>query len=904
MSDFRRFVHCSEPLQLMLQGNQAFALGVAHAGYHAADGYPGTPSTEVIDKSLAHVQDRMTVGWSVNEAVAWGVAVGHAMAGRDVVCTMKIPGVFQAGDVITTSAFSAADAGALVLYAATDYVPSSTQHVIDARYFFSSARMPVLEPRDHQDMYECAFVAQALSKRFKTPVVVLASGILAHSEGLVGTRGPHRAHAKENLEALKDWMLLPGLARRNYDEATTRRIPEVAAWLDKEKTGLVTFVEGERNASFGVIACGESGMIVQEALIAVKLSPPILKLGMTYPLPKRKLLDFANRVEGKIFVIEEGHRYLQERLILMGMDPQRLVGKDEESTITDWTPRQILDLLEHHLGRSVVRGAGFSGASNQSTAVLGPFKAVDRPPTICPGCPYKAFGLVVRKLKKKKKLVASFGDIGCSTLLYFLDAVDTVLCMGASDSVRQGFVSSRPEMAGKSISVLGDSCECHSGLDSTRNAVFRNTPGVKVILDNRITAMTGGQPAPSSPCNLAGVPNKFELEDALRAEQCRVEVVNAYNMREIEEKLTTALDLAESSPGPEGRAGVFTTLIIEGPCIQESERGKRVRQVDINRDTCKKCGLCAMCPGIKLGADKTPCFTNLCTNCAGQAAVCAQVCPFGAITLKAKSVDESDDHPRRGVDNHASTLTPTPTPTPTSTPTSALDADRKGLTDCDSSSINERFARTGIASDTLPESLRVAIRGIGGQGNLFLGKVLAQVALKTSYRNAHIVKGDTHGMAQLGGPVISTFACGQVYSPTLAPNSADLLVAMEVGEVLRPGFLELLKPGGAILVNRFTAIPPTAKAGDYPNPDEIIAALRANNSWRVVEIDATEVAYAMGDVSGKCANVVILGALATLDPFNRLPQAVWHKALLDVSPSQAAAAANIAAFEAGRNHDH
>jgi indolepyruvate ferredoxin oxidoreductase alpha subunit len=119
----------------VLQGNAAFALGVIHAGYHAATGYPGTPSTEVIDRSLSHVQDRICVGWSVNEAVAVSTALGHAMAGHDVLVTMKTPGVYQAADAITTSAFFKGDAGALVIYAPTDYVPSSTQHVIDPRYF-------------------------------------------------------------------------------------------------------------------------------------------------------------------------------------------------------------------------------------------------------------------------------------------------------------------------------------------------------------------------------------------------------------------------------------------------------------------------------------------------------------------------------------------------------------------------------------------------------------------------------------------------------------------------------------------------------------------------------------------------------------------------------------------------
>ena len=137
MDKFRKMTEAVPESKFILQGNAAFALGVVHAGFHAADGYPGTPSTEVIDKSLAKVQDKIQVGWSVNEAVANAVAVGHSLAGYDSVVTMKIPGIFQAGDAISTSAFYTGKAGALVIFVASDYVPSSTQHVIDVRYFFA-----------------------------------------------------------------------------------------------------------------------------------------------------------------------------------------------------------------------------------------------------------------------------------------------------------------------------------------------------------------------------------------------------------------------------------------------------------------------------------------------------------------------------------------------------------------------------------------------------------------------------------------------------------------------------------------------------------------------------------------------------------------------------------------------
>gem|GEM_PF-79873 len=839
MSKFRTIVESKAGSKYILQGNEAFALGVVHAGFHAADGYPGTPSTEVIDRSLSHMQDKMKVGWSVNEAAAVGVALGHSTAGYDAVVTMKIPGVFQAGDAISTYAFYPAVAGAMVIYAATDYVPSSTQHVIDARYFFYSSRLPVLEPRSHQEMYEIAWTAADMSKAFNTPVVVLASGILAHSEGMVTLKEPRLVEPGKIPGNLHQWMLMPGFARNNYNKATAERIPKIQQWA--ESSDLVRITYGTDADGSGIIVNGEAEMITREALHTVGINPSILSLAISNPLPIKRIKEFAGKVKGKLFIIEDGGKFLEERIRLQGIN---IIGKDELSVITDWTPDAVLQFLSDHRAIKYKR---------EKEIIDIDIEPVKRPPSICPGCPYRAFGLVVDKLKKKKKLYASFGDIGCSTLLYFLNALDTVTCMGGSDSMRQGFVLSRPDMAHQTISVIGDSCECHSGLDATRNAVFRNTPGVKVILDNRITAMTGGQPAPSSKTNLEGIPNKFVLKEAVAAEKGRTITADSYNLEEVERVLTEALELAEK--------GEFTTLILEGPCIQEIEAEKKVRRVRINSEKCKQCGLCSICPGIEPGENKIPHFTSLCTNCGSKLPVCMQRCPFEAIEWIKEEEKVREPFPE----------------IPGTVEVKEVTIDR----------------------NLLPGSLRVAIRGIGGQGNLFFGKVLSKMALHTPYSETHIVKGDTHGMAQLGGSVISTFSCGNVYSPTLAPNSADVLVVMEISEMLRPGFLNLLKPGGKVLLNVFKAVPSNIKLEDYPSLEEIEKALAAD-AYDVIKIDAAKIAHDLGDKTGKTTNVVVLGRLSTIAPFNIIPRDTWLSALMSVSPDDFIKSANQRAFDAGR----
>ncbi|HOW52182.1 MAG TPA: 2-oxoacid:acceptor oxidoreductase family protein [bacterium] len=834
MSRFKELVASVPGSRHILQGNEAFALGVVHAGYHAADGYPGTPSTEVIDKYLSEVQDKLVVGWSVSEAVATAVTVGHAVAGSDAVVTMKIPGVFQAGDAITTSAFYTAQMGAFVIYAATDYVPSSTQHVIDARHFFAAARVPVLEPRDHQEMYDIAFIAADMSRKFRTQVVILASGILAHSEGLVTTRAPRTVEKRPLPENLHGWMLMPNIARQNYNAVNRERIPQLLAWGEQE-TALVNEHIGKDD--FGVIVVGESDIIVREALTAAQRDPSILSMSLAYPVPTGRIAAFAKKVKGKLFVFEDGDRFLEEKIRVLGIP---VVGKEEHSVITDWTPDMALEVFSKHLGIAL------AAAPKPATV-----KPVPRPPSICPGCPYRAFALAAQKLKKQKKLYASFGEIGCSTLLHFFNAVDTILCMGGSDGMRQGFVLSRPDHGAKVISVIGDSCECHSGLDGTRNAVFRNVPGVKILLDNRITAMTGGQPAPTSPKNLAGMANKFSLRDAIAAEKCRMVACNSYDLKEVERLLIEALALAEK--------GEFTCLILEGACIQETEAVKKRRVLTIDRDKCKQCGQCGICPGMEHDEKKRPNFTSLCTNCGSSTQICRQRCPFGAIV-----------------------------------PEDAAKKDRTAPPDLPKA---KEIAAVTVDKKKLPGSLRVAIRGIGGQGNLFFGKVLSEVALRTPYAESGIVKGDTHGMAQMGGPVISTFACGEVHSPILAPGSADVLVVMEMSEVLRPGFLDLLKPGGTVILNRFAAVPVAVKKEEYPAFDDIKKTL---TGYRIIELDALAAARGYGDTAGRTANVVVLGLLSTIAPFNAIPEDIWLAALMAVSPADAVKSANQIAFAAGR----
>ena len=836
MSSFRDL--CTGPAGRaeVLQGNIAFAAGVVRAGIPSADGYPGTPSSEVIHRGLSQVQDLITVGWSVNEAVAAGVGLGHTLAGDDCVVTMKIPGLYQAGDIFTSAALFTRERGALIYYVASDFTPSSTQHTIDPHYLFKSCFVPVLEPRDHQELHQAAAIAVELGREHNTQVVVLTSGLLCHSEGLIRLMEPQTRPRVEMPADLKPYNCLPPLTRANYDLVMAKRMPALREMVESSPLNRWTKGSGKR----GVITYGSNAMYLDEVKELFYPDLDVLSLAFTNPLPLDLIHRFHESINGEVFVIEDGYRYLQGELAAAGLPT---IGKEEYSKITEWSPALIAKLL----------GRKFEAETPRTRAASA--QPVPRPPMICAGCPYRLFGEEVGRMKKKGQIAATFGDIGCNSLLYFMNAMDTGVAMGASESKRTGFVLSRPEMASQTLSILGDGTECHSGMDATRNAVFRHMAGVKVILDNEWTAMTGGQPGPTSPVNLAGQPRRMSLVDSLKAHGAEVKEVSGYDRKGLQKALKDSLAAADE--------GLFTCLVVQGTCIRKVPKSSYGQKLTVDLETCKKCGMCDICPGIAITPEGFPEFTNLCTGCVSQTPACLQMCPTGSI--KIAETPSGPDQAKPAVD-----LPPIP----------------------------DKIELPELGREDLPGRLALAIRGVGGQGNLFFGRVLTQLAFLAGYGESNVIKGETHGMAQMGGPVISTFACGAAHSPTLLPGSADCLVSMESSEVLRPGFLEMLKQGGAVLLARTAILPQGLAPESYPDHGVIMDQLAG---FKVMELDVLGRALGLGDAEGRSANVVMIGALSRTAPFDKFPEEYWLEAIRLNSPTPAMWQANRAAFKAGRD---
>ncbi len=365
----------------VVQGNIAFASGCVRAGIDAVEGYPGTPSTEVIDKGLAKVQDKIRVGWAVNEAVAAGMGVGASLAGKDAVVTMKIPGVFQAGDVFTSASTYSVGRGGLVFYVASDFAPNSTQHLVDPRYLYKSCFLPVFEPRNHQEMHEAAKIAVEISRTFKTAAVVHASGLLCHSEGLIRLI-PQEKREEAPVDDFRAMNSLPNNARKSYDRIMDERMPQLADFVENSPLNKEYAGTGKK----GVITYGSGSLYMEEYRAVVDSGIDVLSLAFTNPLPMEKIKAFVSRIHargGNVYVLEDGYRFVEEHCRMAGLN---VIGKPLYNKNTEWNFAGITEFL--------------GGTVENIQPDLMP---MPRPPMICAGCPYRLTGLLLSRMRRRAR---------------------------------------------------------------------------------------------------------------------------------------------------------------------------------------------------------------------------------------------------------------------------------------------------------------------------------------------------------------------------------------------------------------------------------------------------------------------------------------------------------------------
>jgi indolepyruvate ferredoxin oxidoreductase alpha subunit len=519
----------------LLSGDEAIALAAWQAGVALGAGYPGTPSTEILEhfsKLGGSAQ------WSPNEKVALEVAIGAAFGGARALATMKHVGLNVASDPLFTVAYTGVT-GALVIVSADDPGMHSSQNEQDNRHYAVAAGVPMLEPSDSQEAYDFLFAAIEISERWKIPVLLRATTRVCHSYAVVRPRSGRDTPAAANfVRDLKARVMVPGNARPAH-RRLRRKLSEMSEW--NEGCGLNRLLPGDK--SLGIITSGISFMHAREA--APEAS--VLKLGFTHPLPMRQIAQFAASVQHCV-VIEEGDPYLVEAIRAAGIS---VTGKPEMYRFGELDVTRIRRILR-------------DDTTAESAAPAG------RPPQLCEACPYR---IVFDALQRHNCIVA--GDIGCYTLgvLRPFEAIDSCVCMGASVGVGLGLRHVLPpDQACRVVSIIGDSTFIHSGISGLVEMAYNPPPSghVVIILDNGTTAMTGHQEHPGTGRNLNHEPTgKVVLEDIARA--CGIPRVQVIEPR-------TGSDAFEHALVEALKSRQLAVIIARRPCILIARELKEYEQ--------------------------------------------------------------------------------------------------------------------------------------------------------------------------------------------------------------------------------------------------------------------------------------------------------------------------------------
>jgi indolepyruvate ferredoxin oxidoreductase alpha subunit len=462
--------------ELVLLGDEAVALGAAHAGLSAAYAYPGTPSTEIMEflREYSAREGRPLAKWCANEKTAYEAALGASMAGKRTLVSMKHVGLNVAADPFVNSAIVSVDGG-LVLAVADDPGQHSSQNEQDSRYLADFARTVCLEPADQQQAYDMARDAFDISERFQIPVMLRLVTRLAHSRAPIRTTDPRDENALNTNPDKNRWILLPSFSRKLWRRLLDQQA-EMRAF--SESSPYNTLELNPHDNELGVITTGIARNYYLEDLPALESPPSHLHIGV-YPFPVEKIRTLANHVQ-RILIIEEGYPFVER--YLRGILPQALEIQGKESGHLP---------LHGELNPDVVRKAlGLTPAEGMQLEHL---SLPNRPPRLCQGCPHgDAYNALNEALAEHDPhLVTS--DIGCYTLgaLPPYNAGESCVCMGASIGMAKGAADAgfRPAVA-----VIGDSTFLHSGVTPLMDAVADDSDMTVLILDNQTVAMTGTQP--------------------------------------------------------------------------------------------------------------------------------------------------------------------------------------------------------------------------------------------------------------------------------------------------------------------------------------------------------------------------------------------------------------------------
>ncbi len=568
-------------------GNAAVARGAYEAGVTVATAYPGTPSTEITEE-IAQYQE-IYCEWSPNEKVSAEVAIGASIAGARAMTSMKHVGLNVMADPVFTASYTGVNGG-LVLCVADDPGMHSSQNEQDSRHYAMAAKIPMLEPADSSECKDFTKAAFAISEEFDVPAFVRLSTRVSHSQSMVELCDRQEVALKPYEKDIAKYVMMPGNAIKRH-VVVEQRQAALAAFA--ETTPLNTLEQSGK--PIGIITAGIAYTYAKEALGD---HVDTLKLGMVYPLPTQKILDFVAAHE-KVYVIEELDPFIETHCRAIGAE---VLGKDLFTLLGEYTPAMIAQVV---LGKAPAASIAIEEALPM------------RPPVMCAGCPHRGTFYVLKKLG----LVVS-GDIGCYTLgaVAPLQSVDTTICMGASISAAHGMEKARGrDFAKKVVSVIGDSTFMHSGVTGLIDVVYNKGAGTVIILDNSITGMTGHQENPTTGKTIRGEATKqvnlVALCKAVGIEH--VVVADPFDLQGFEKVVKEETQRDEPS-----------VIIAQRPCAL-LKTVKYTGTCSIG-DNCKNCKLCMKlgCPAISIVDGKVAIDPAQCNGCG----LCINVCPFGAIT--------------------------------------------------------------------------------------------------------------------------------------------------------------------------------------------------------------------------------------------------------------------------------
>ncbi len=589
-----------------VMGNGAIALGALAAGVNVVAGYPGTPSSEIIETISKYPHEGVHLEWSVNEKAAMEVASSAAYSGARTLVTMKQVGLNVASDPLLSLAYVGVKGG-MVIVSADDPGPISSQTEQDTRRFADFCRIPVFDPVSAEEAYDMIQDAFAYSEKYKTPVLFRPTTRICHAYASITVPDHYEPKAYDGFQKdSKKWVIFPKLSYLNHARIEDRNV----AIGDDFSDCRYNTVSGDETSEKAIIASGVSYAYAMETRKEYE-NVRLIRVGTAYPFPEEFMGRALDGVK-EVLCLEELSPYIEEQVL-------KLAGKKHLDL-------KVSGKLDHMVPASgensanlvaliIRRFLGLPDVANSVEETDQPALPL-RPPVLCAGCPHRASFYAVKQAMKGKKSYFC-GDIGCYTLgnAMPLDMVDTCLCMGAGITMAQGFQWVDPDAS--CFSFIGDSTFFASGMTGVVNAVYNEANITVCILDNSTTAMTGHQPHPGTGRNMMGhIVERVSIQKVL--EGIGVRHIVTVDPLDLEASIAAVKEC-------DALTGV-KAIIFKSPCvaITKPTGSCKINDKCIN---CKKCIREIGCPAITVVDGQTTIDPALCTGCM----LCTQICPVHAI---------------------------------------------------------------------------------------------------------------------------------------------------------------------------------------------------------------------------------------------------------------------------------